>query len=571
MAEITEQPKDLIYGLADRPPLTSFLLLGFQHAAVICPYLVMTALVAQAAGEPFAVAHASMGMAMLGIAAMTLLQAVRSRHFGSGYFCPPVISAIYLPAALAAAHVGGLALSAGMTLVAGMFEAAFSRLVRVLRKIFPAVVSGVILLAVGLQLGRLGMEIVFDAKLLTSHRLGPVAWTALGTLAPMIALGVWGKGLPRLLGPLIGIVTGYLVAIPLGQIELANLASVGSAPWVALPSLRLAGLAFDPQLIAPFFIAGLASGLRSVGVVTTCQQINDAAWRRPDLRNIESGVLADGVGGGLCGWLCGMGASTSPSLVGIQKTTGATSRVLAWSVAGWLVVLACLPKFTALIVGMPKPVMGAALFFNGALMLVAGIQIAVSRPVTFRETLVIGISFLLASGVLIFGDFFGDLPAGWRPVFGSPLSVAVIAATGLNLVFLVGRWRYRSLRLAPGQELSPRQLDDFLTGRAKEWKLRADDLERILATTRDALEHIGPTATDFILIETGFDDFDVSVLFKYRGALPTLAGNARPQREMVDEQSFVIGLSGCLAGVAADRIQSSVDGDMCQVRLLFRI
>ena len=39
----------------------------------------------------------------------------------------------------------------------------------------------------------------------------------------------------------------------------------------------------------PFAIAGLASGLRVVGVLTTCQQMNDAGWRRPDLKNIGPG------------------------------------------------------------------------------------------------------------------------------------------------------------------------------------------------------------------------------------------------------------------------------------------
>ena len=50
-----------------------------------------------------------------------------------------------------------------------------------------------------------------------------------------------------------------------------------------------------------------------------------------------------------------------------RKTTGATSRVIAWSIAFWLILLSCLPKFAGLIVHMPRPVMAARLFFNGAL------------------------------------------------------------------------------------------------------------------------------------------------------------------------------------------------------------
>ena len=565
------KPADLIYGLDDRPALVPWVLLGFQHVAVICPYLVMAGLVARAAGDSFSEARASLSTAMLGVALMTLLQALRLPGFGSGFFCPPVVSAIYLPPSLIAAQAGGLALCAGMTCLAGIFEAVFSRVVRVLRKVFPAVVSGVILMAVGVQLGKLGMEIVFDPQLLSHHTLGPVAWTAMLTLIPMMALGVWGRGLARLLGVLSGIVLGYAASVPLGQLPPEAAEHLRDAAWFGWPAVRMPGMRLDISLLAPFLIAGLASGLRTVGVLTTCQQINDAAWKRPDLRNVEAGVLADGLGSAVCGALGGMGASVSPSLVGIQKSTGATSRILAGSVAAWMVLLACLPKVSALVVGMPRPVMGAALFFSGALMLVAGVQVAVSRPITLRETLVIGVSLLLSLGVLVFRGFFSGLPPGLHHLLGSSLSVAVLSATGLNLLFLIGRRRRHSLRLASGPDTSPSEVIAYLQGRAREWALRADDLEHILAGIREAVSHIAPVATGPIEIGVAYDDFDCTVTFRYSGTLPTMGGNVRAHRGMIEEQSFVVGLSGCLAGVAADGIRTSVEGDVCEVRLLFRV
>jgi len=108
-----------------------------------------------------------------------------------------------------------------------------------------------------------------------------------------------------------------------------------------------------PPSLPHFAIAGLASGLRVIGVLTTCQQMNNAAWRRPDMQNIEAGVRADGLGCLVGGLLGVSGMSASPSLVSIEKTTGATSRVIAWSIALWLILLPCLPKFAGLIVNMP--------------------------------------------------------------------------------------------------------------------------------------------------------------------------------------------------------------------------
>jgi xanthine/uracil permease len=52
---VPERPADLIYALEEMPPWPHLLDLGFQHVAVVCPYLVMVALVAEAAKLPHAV------------------------------------------------------------------------------------------------------------------------------------------------------------------------------------------------------------------------------------------------------------------------------------------------------------------------------------------------------------------------------------------------------------------------------------------------------------------------------------------------------------------------------------
>ena len=144
--------------------------------------------------------------------------------------------------------------------------------------------------------------------------------------------------------------------------------------------------------------------------------------------------------------------SASPSLVSVEKTTGATSRVIAWSIAFWLILLSCLPKFAGLIVNMPRPVMAAALFFNGALMLVAGMQIIASRPITLRATLIVGFSILAAMTVPVYPDFYRSLP-GWTHQFtGSIISMAVVVSVPLNALFLLGTWHYSQLRLGTDSE-----------------------------------------------------------------------------------------------------------------------
>jgi hypothetical protein len=130
----------------------------------------------------------------------------------------------------------------------------------------------------------------------------------------------------------------------------------GRRPAFAVPDPAFVGYAFDPRLLPAFLIAGLAAALRTVGVVTTCQKINDSDWKRPEFASIKGGVLADGLGCIGAGLLGTMGLNTGPSLVGVSKASGATSRCIAFACAGLLVLFAFVPKIAALFLMLPLSV-----------------------------------------------------------------------------------------------------------------------------------------------------------------------------------------------------------------------
>ena len=86
------------------------------------------------------------------------------------------------------------ALVAGMLLVSGLAECGLAKIVGKLRKIFPAVVSGIILMAVGLDLARIGMRIVWSSGPRRQPRVQRRGNHLGVTLVTMIALSVWGRG-----------------------------------------------------------------------------------------------------------------------------------------------------------------------------------------------------------------------------------------------------------------------------------------------------------------------------------------------------------------------------------------
>jgi hypothetical protein len=81
---------------------------------------------------------------------------------------------------------------------------------------------------------------------------------------------------------------------------------------------------------------------------------------------------------------------------------------------------------------------------------------------------------------------------------------------------------------------------------------------------------LGPTANANgpVEIQAGSDTFDILVTLRYMGNLPSLP-DARPKREMVEEQSFVSGLTGYLSGLHADRIERGAKREACEIKLLF--
>jgi xanthine permease XanP len=568
---IAERPVELIYALDERPPWLQLLGLGLQHVAVICPYLVMVVLVVEAAKLPHSTAQSAVGLAMIAVAVMTVLQSLRLGQVGSGYLCPPVVSAIYLPSSIAAAASFGLPAVCGMVMFAGACEFGLSFLINRTRKLFTAVVSGVVIIAVGLELGKIGAGVLLTHNAAHPDLITNSFATAACALAAMTGLAIWAKGWPKLFCSLIGILVGYLAAAAFHVFPPSFFADYAAAHFFAVPEVSFLSYSFAPSFAAPFAIAGLASGLRVIGVLTTCQQMNNAAWRRPDMQNIEAGVRADGLGC-LAGGLLGVpGMSGSPSLVSIEKTTGATSRVIAWSIALWLILLSCLPKFAGLIVNMPRPVMAAALFFNGALMLVAGIQIIASRPITLRATVVIGFSILAAMTVAIYPEFYRSLPSWTQQFTASIISMAVVVAVPLNALFLLGTWHYSQLRL--GTDSTPATtgaFDVFFEKQKKEWKIPGEDAARVRSVVDTAIENVTANANGPVELQMGSDTFDIVVTLRYKGNLPTLP-DVRPRNEMVEEQSFISGLTGYLSGLYADRVERSAKGEQCEIKLLFQL
>jgi NCS2 family nucleobase:cation symporter-2 len=552
------RPSDLVYAVDEAPPPLRLALIGLQYAVMTAIYLIIVAIILRHARVGETESVAVMGIACIALSVGTLLQALPYGPIGSGFLAPPVFSATYLGPSVLAAEAGGLRLVLGMTLFAGLVELLVGLAISRLRLIVTPILSGLTVFVVGLQLGVVGIGEFLDVRhtaLLAFHR--HLIVTVL-TLSACIALSIWGRGTMKLLCSLIGLLTGIGAGWVLGVVTSVQLAGAAHIPWFALPHLVLPDFRIDPGLLPAFFAAGVAAALRAVGVVTTCQRINNAAWRRPDIANIRKGVLADGLGTVISAGLGAPGMNIAPSLVGISSATGATSRAIAFAAAAILALFGLSPKLSGLFLLVPQEIAGSLLVFTASFMITGGMQIMLSRPAGTRGVYVIGVSTLLALSENVFPNYFRDLSPIARSLASSPLALGLTAAIVLTLVFRFGaRQRAETpWRAAEGAVAAIGLVQD----KAREWKVADDIAAAAISQTRSVLDFIlreDVRRTEGIL-RASFNGVELRIDIAYEGSdAPTLPTSERPPAAVGhldnEEEAAFVGLRDFLHSLAADR------------------
>ena len=436
---MAEKPSNLLYGVDDKPPVLSTLLLGLQHTFPMSASLIMPVVIVSGIGESLDVVRSVVSYTMIAAGLTTILQALKKGPIGSGYLCPHVYGPSYLAASIQAGLFGGLPLLFGMTTLAGLFEAIFSRFVRRLQGLFPPDVTGLVVMMAGVAMVPLAASKFLGVET-EDAIIDPLdVSVSLITLATMIGINIWGQGTLRLYCVLIGMGVGYLASYIFGILGNFEINYIRDAPFMALPDRGHISWSFNGSLLVPFLIASLASTVKTIGDLLICQKINDDAWERPDMKSISGGLLADGCGSIFSGLLGGMGISTSSSNVGVSIATGATSRQIAFAAGLIFVLFAFFPMLTSVYTIMPKPVMGAILVFCTCLIVMVGMQIIMSTKLDLRGTYVIGTSLVFGLSVDILPGLYTNIHPWLAPIFSSSLTLSTLTAITLNKVLRINQ------------------------------------------------------------------------------------------------------------------------------------
>ena len=565
-----KKPSNLIYGVGEKPPVWLTIFMGFQHICIYAISLAFPVIIVREMGGTTEQAAFMISMSMIAGGIGSIIMALPKGPIGAGYLCPPVCSPTNFAAAMVASKIGGLSLLYGMTFISGVSEAVFARIVNRLRVLFPPEVTGLIVAMVGITVIRvaclnfLGLDrtdnVIEPSELIVS----------ISTLFLIIALNIWGKGKLKLFCVLIGMIFGYILSYALGLMNAADLAKVHESSLLWFPFTRHPGWSFNISLLVPYLIVMICSALKTMGDITTCQKINDTEWKRPDMKNISKGIFADAVSDITSGILGGAGQSTSSSNVGLSIATATTSRVVGYATGGLLILFAFIPKMSSLFAIIPKPVIGATLIFAISFMIVAGIQIIMSRMIDARKTIIIGVSLIFGLMVDVLPDIFSNVHPWIRPVFSSSLATATLMAIFLNLIFRIGIAKSQEIELEPGVD-SSEKIFNFMEKTGSLWGARREVIYRAISVINEFLESVTnlKLAKGNLKVVVSFDEFNLDVNIFYDGVLMELPENRPSEDELLKGEHAFIRLSGFLIRSQVDKVKSSIKDAKCHIHFHF--
>lgn len=548
------------YDRWSHPPAAVLVTSIAQHMGLMAVTLIFPLLVVQAAGADGLTQARYVALSMVALGVSTLLQCWGGRVLGitvgSGYLLTAVFTAAYLPAALAAARSGGLGAVAGLTIAAGLAQIVLSRLLSRLRPFLTIEIVGLVVMMIGIILGIVAFKLmvgVGEADELTLGRAG----AALAALATMVGLAVWGSPRLRAMAVLVGLAAGTLVHVALG---------LGGAPhpasqWPAfvLPVWPIAMPSFEAALLPGFLAGALACALRSFGDIVASQRANTEDWRRPDYPNIAAGVLADGVGTLAAGLLGVMGLNTYSASVGLSVATDVRARRIGLGAGFAWIALAFVPGASFLVLTIPRGVLGAALFFASAFIILSGVAILGQRMLDARRTLVVGVGFMVGLSFDMLPAFYSEhLSPLLQSVVSSSLMLSLFAALALNALFRIGARQVHTTAWDPAAGLAPLQL--FLKETGQQAGARADGMER-LARVCEEFATVAPALSDGpVTVTTRFDENLAELIFTWTGR-PLEPGPSPSLEDGVDDEAAMTGIALLLIGRLSDRIHQRTRRD----------
>jgi NCS2 family nucleobase:cation symporter-2 len=426
-----ETKQGSIYELNGKPPLSIAVPLGMQHVLAmftgnIAPIIIICNVLGLPAEQKAFMIQC--GMIVAGL--VTFVQLYPVGRVGAGLPLVMGTSFAFVPTAIAVGGTYGLPGILGASMIGSIAEIVMGFLFKPLRKFFPPLVTGTVLVAIGLSLLPVGVK--YFAGGVGAPDFGSPQNMALGffVLITIILLQRFGKGMMNVAAILIALILGYLIAIPMGKVDFT---SVASASWFSFPMPLKYGIEFHLDAILKFAAVYLVVGLETLGNISgiTLSGLN----REATDREMSGAVIADGVGSAFAAFFNVLPNTAYGQNAGIVAMTGVVNRFSVATGALFLMAAGLIPKFGAICAAMPSSVLGGAVLVVFSMITVSGIRMIAKAGLDGRNGTILAISLGLGLGFAQVPDAIAQLPGVLNHFFGDSVVAAGILALVLNIVY----------------------------------------------------------------------------------------------------------------------------------------
>lgn len=422
-----------LFELNGKPSWGAALPQAMQHIlAMLVGNITPPILVAQLIGLPESDKILLMQSAMIIGGITTLLQLFPVLGFGMGLPNVMGVAFAYMPILSAIGMNYGIAAIFGAQLVAAFASIFIGMGIGKIRKFFPPIVSGTVVLSIGLSLYSTAVNYMAGGRPDADNFGQPKFWiVAIVVLAVTLTCNLFGKGYIKVSGMLIGISVGYIVSLVIG--DMISFGNVATAGWIAVPRFFKWGLEFPPTAIISMILMYIVQAVQTIGDVSST---TIGAFGREATDKELGGAIK---GQGICGMLgsCIGGLPTDPysQNVGLIVTTKVVSKRVFTIVGALMLVAGFFPKFGALMTTIPYPVLGGATVTVFAAITMSGIQLISEQPLNYRNKMIVGISLALGVGISSVSRSLQFFPDEVRNILGtSPIVLSFLIVFFLNLI-----------------------------------------------------------------------------------------------------------------------------------------
>lgn len=436
---------ELLYPLDARPAPIQAFFVALQHLlAIIVPIVTPPLIICNALGLPAEETNYIVSMSLLVSGVATFIQARRIGPLGNGLltvqgtsfnFLPPIISGGTAMLAAGQSYETVLGGIFGVVMVAAISEMLVSRFLGALRRVITPLVTGTVVLLIGLTLIKVGLVSMGGgyAAMESGHFASLSNLLLSGVvLAVIIILNRAHTPWIRMGSIVIGLLVGLIVAWGMGKLE-------GRAapewPLIAWPEPFRYGFSVPWDLLVPMVIIYLVTALESIGDITATSAVSREPVKGPVyLARLKGGVLADGFNSMIAGLLNTFPNSTFSQNNGIIQLTGVASRYIGFWIAGLLVLMGLFPVVAATMQMIPEPVLGAAALIMFGSVAAAGINILANVHLDRRALLILAVSLAVGLGVTQVPDILQHLPEGVKSILQSGVATGGFTAMLLNVL-----------------------------------------------------------------------------------------------------------------------------------------